>query len=437
MNSPGQAAAFDVVVIGAGAAGLMTAITARRAAPDCRVALVDGARRPGAKILVSGGSRCNVTNTIVTERDFCGGSPAVVRRVLRAFPASAAAEFFRSLGVSLHEEPGGKLFPRSNRSRDVVEALLTDAARAGVDTRWGHRVTGVVPVATGFRIDSTQGALAARRIVLATGGLSLPKTGSDGWGYEAARSLGHTIVATTPALVPLLLGDTPPAVHRRLSGVSQLVSLEVAAGPAASKAAGGAPARLARVEGRLLWTHFGVSGPAVLDLSRHWLRAGVDGRTPVVTANFLPGNRPEDLERRWLEAIRARPRGRPESLVEGALPASAAQRLTAAVLASVDDADQGGPAIVADLSRTARRALLRGLTAWRLPVQGSRGYNYAEVTAGGVPLSEIDPATLESRRCPGVYLVGEVLDVDGRLGGFNFQWAWSSGVVAGRAVARG
>jgi predicted flavoprotein YhiN len=223
--------------------------------------------------------------------------------------------------------------------------------------------------------------------------LSLPKTGSDGWGYTAATALGHSIVPTTPALAPLLIDSTADrSIHARLSGVSMPVRLDVRVDGSVST----------RLDGAMLWTHFGVSGPVAMDASRHWLRARLEGRDVQLTARLCPGETFESLEREWVEAVRDRPRG----------------------------------TTLARLTREDRRRLIHALLEWPLAVVDSRGYNYAEATAGGVPLDEIDPSTMASRLCPGLFLVGEILDVDGRIGGFNFQWAWSSARVAGQALAR-
>ncbi|HZR24160.1 MAG TPA: NAD(P)/FAD-dependent oxidoreductase [Vicinamibacterales bacterium] len=408
----------DVAVVGAGAAGLATAIFAGRANASLSLVVADGAPRPGAKILVSGGSRCNVTNRIVTERDFRGGRPAIVRRVLRAFPAARAAEFFRNLGVPLHEEADGKLFPDSNRSRDVLDALLREAARLGAAIVTDHRVTDVRREGGRFIVASNRGDISARRVVLATGGQSLPKSGSDGFGFELARRLGHRIVEPTPALAPLLLHDEEP-LHRRLSGVSQDVEVAVWVDGAIAT----------RVRGAMLWTHFGVSGPAALNASRHWARARVEGRTVRVTLSFAPGRTFDEVEAEWTRAAGDHPRTTLETELSRRLPASAARALLQTL--SID-----GSIALPHVTREDRRRLIHALTAYPLPVTDTRGYTFAEATAGGVALDEVDPATLESRRCPGLHLVGEILDVDGRLGGFNFQWAWSSGFVAGAALAR-
>ena len=405
----------DLVIVGGGAAGLATAIFATRHAPSMRVVCLDSARRVGAKILISGGSRCNVTNRIVTERDFWGGPARVVRSVLRAFPAPQAAAFFADLGVALHEEEDGKLFPDTNRARTVLDALLDEMHRVGAELYSGERVTDVVRDREGFVVTSSSRCYRARAVVLATGGRSLPKTGSDGAGYELAARLGHGYVDTTPALAPLVLvGDR----HTALSGISHPVRLTV-------HVHGG---RTTHLDGALLWTHFGASGPVVLNASRHWHRARLEGRAVKVLLNLCPGETFESLETWLREQESTRPRALVTTVLATRLPATVA----AAWTRDGDLVEQ----TLAHLSRESRRHLIRALLASPLEVCNSRGYNFAEATAGGIPLEEIDPARMESRRCAGLYLVGEMLDVDGRLGGFNFQWAWSSAWVAGRAIAR-
>jgi predicted Rossmann fold flavoprotein len=409
-------ARWDVLIVGAGAAGLATAIFTRERNPNRSVLLLDGARKPGAKILVSGGARCNVTNTIVTERDFRGGPPAIVRRILRRFSARDAVDFFARAGVTLHEEDDGKLFPDSNRSRDVLDALLRVASDAGVVLRSSQRVISVRTNADRFIAKTTSGEIAATRVVLATGGLSLPKTGSDGLGHAIARGLGHSIVPTTPALAPLLL--EPGELHAAISGVSLDVELTLWVDGSTAL----------RLRGPMLWTHFGISGPAALDVSRHWLRARLEQRTVALTASFVPGLDFNAMERHWIEARGTRPRSSLGTSLGSLIPESMAAALLERL--QIDPATQ-----LANLERDNRRRVTRALTEWPLTISDSRGYNYAEVTAGGVDLREIDASTMESRLCPGLFLVGEILDVDGRLGGFNFQWAWSSAYVAAAAIA--
>ena len=407
-----------VVIVGAGAAGLATAIFIRRLDPSITVTLLDGSARPGAKILVSGGSRCNVTNVSVSERDFWGGKSTIVRRVLRGFTADQTVEWFASLGVSLHEEAHGKLFPDSNRSRDVLDALLRELHASGAVLEAGMRVTDVVRGEDGFRLHTPQGVLGARVVVLATGGQSLPKTGSDGAGLMIARGLGHTVVPTTPALAPLAV-DQQSTFGSPVQGVAQDVELSIWIDDGVAT----------RLSGALLWTHFGVSGPVVLDASRHWLRAALDSRPVRITINFLPGKPFENVDTELTRLAASRPRTSLQTAVAELLPASVAS----AALQHLH-LDESTP--LAQFTRADRRRLARALVEWPLAVTGSRGYNYAEATAGGVALEEINPATMASRRCESLYLVGEMLDVDGRIGGFNFQWAWSSARAAARGIAR-
>jgi predicted Rossmann fold flavoprotein len=408
----------SVIVVGAGAAGLATGIFTGRAVERPHILVMDGARKPGAKILVSGGSRCNVTNRVVTEADFNGGNPRIIRRILRGLTVEETVAFFADLGVPLHEEPGGKLFPDSNRSRDVLNALLRGCEAASAAVLADHRVTAIARGADGFAVTTPRGTFSAPTVVLATGGRSLPKSGSDGAGYEIARSLGHTIVETTPALAPLILRDDEASIHSRLSGVAHDAALDLWVNGT----------RSTEIRGALLWTHFGISGPAALDMSRHWLRARLGGGHVELTARLAGALDFEALDRRLQSLIAERPRTSVHNALSLLLPASLAEAVIAHV--TVD-----GAIPLARLARDDRRRLAHALSKWVLPVVDSRGYNTAEATAGGVPLTEVDPATMESRICPGLFLVGEILDVDGRIGGFNFQWAWSSARVAGRAIA--
>ncbi|HEY2907431.1 MAG TPA: aminoacetone oxidase family FAD-binding enzyme [Vicinamibacterales bacterium] len=403
-------------MVGAGAAGLATAILAGRRSRGARFVVFDGAKRPGAKILVSGGGRCNVTNVVVGEGDFWGGRSSIVRRVLRAFPAADAAEFFRRIGVPLHEEEDGKLFPDSNKARDVLDALLRELRLAGATLLADHRVLDVVQVPDGFAIATTRGEYHAHRVVLATGGLSLPKSGSDGAGLSIAERLGHTIVATTPALAPLLLAPNEP-LHQELAGVAHGAELSI-----------WTEGRIAiRLRGSMLWTHVGLSGPVALNASRHWLRLTVNGLQPSVTVNMCGADDFDAIDRRVADLARDRPKASLQVALSTLIPASVA----AAILnqLAIDPLTTA-----AHVTRPDRRRLSHALAEWPMPVTGTRGYNHAEATAGGISLAEIDPARMESRVCPGLFLVGEMLDVDGRLGGFNFQWAWSTAYVAARGL---
>jgi predicted Rossmann fold flavoprotein len=231
-----------------------------------------------------------------------------------------------------------------------------------------------------------------------------------------ARQLGHSIVETTPALAPLLLQGS---INADLAGVAQDVELTLHIDGRAGQ----------RITGAMLWTHFGISGPAALDMSRHWLRARLDGHAVAVTASFRAGERFESLDAAFTSVAVSHPRVSLHGALSAMLPASAGAALLEHIRAD-------GSVRLAALTRETRRAVSHALTALPLPVTDSRGYNHAEATAGGVPLDEIDPSSMESRKCPGLFLAGEMLDVDGRLGGFNFQWAWSSGRAAAEGLAR-
>jgi predicted Rossmann fold flavoprotein len=417
----------DIAIIGAGAAGLAAAIfSAQAGAAARRVVLLDGATRVGAKILVAGGGRCNVTHWQVTPEDF-HGPRNVVRNVLRAFDVSRTIDWFESMGVRLKREETGKLFPVTDDAHTVLNALLQRCGQLGVELRPEHRVTAIDAPASLtqnarhgsplserlFGISHGRGQLLASTVILATGGRSLPKTGSDGTGWQIVQPLGHTVTSTYPALVPLVLADR--FFHRSLSGVSHEAELSTFA-----------DGRLVdRRAGSLLWTHFGVSGPVVMDASRFWVMAHAEGRAPELRVSLLPGRAFEQVERWLIDSASAAPRRTVVTQLAEILP-----RRLAEVLCEHLRINSG----LGQLPRQERRSLVHALTSMSLPVVSDRGWNYAEVTAGGVPLSEVNARTMESRVMPGLYLVGEMLDCDGRIGGFNFQWAWSTGYLAGTAA---
>ncbi len=405
----------DIVVIGAGAAGLFAGIWAGRAYPNRRIVLLDGARKLGAKILVAGGGRCNVTHDVVDETAYAGSSRNAIKKVLRRFDVPQTITFFRELGVELKREETGKLFPVTDDAQTVLDALLTAARRANVELRHPCRVEMVERPGQGFVVRGEWGALEAGRVVLATGGRALPKSGSDGHGYMLARALGHSL---TPRVFPALVPLTLPRDHfiYALSGVTVPATLEV-------RAASGK--RLAAFTDSTLCTHFGLSGPSVLDISRYYLAGKLDDPGTTLIINWLPDKTSEQVDADLLALGRVSPLRYlhpylPERLARALCEAAGVEPTTAA--------DQ--------LTREQRKALVRSITALPLPITGDRGFTYAEVTAGGVPLSEIHLDTMQSRVCPGLYFCGEICDVDGRIGGYNFQWAWSSGYVAGVSVGK-
>ena len=402
-------------MIGAGAAGLMAGIWAGRTDPDRAIILLDGARTLGAKILVAGGGRCNVTHHRVDARAYAGASPHALKKVLDRFDVPETVRFFQELGVELKQEETGKLFPTTDNSRTVLHALLEAAAQANVTIRHPCRVDNVSRSAEGFRITGAWGQIEARHLILATGGKSLPKSGSNGHGYQIARALGHTISERIfPALVPLTL--PPDHFVCALSGIAVPATLDLWS-PTGK--------HLHAVTDSTLCTHFGLSGPSILDISRYFIDAQLDDAACELTINWLPEWTTEQLDRRLQDLGRVTPLQH--------LRAHLPERLARA-LCTHAGVDPNLPS--STLSRPQRKALARSTTRLTLPITGNRGYNYAEVTAGGIPLSEVRLATMESRVCPQLHVCGEICNVDGRIGGFNFQWAWASGYVAGVSVGR-
>ncbi len=403
----------DTLVIGAGAAGLFAAIHAARA--GARVIVLDGARTIGAKILVAGGGRCNVTHHAVDEKAYAGSTPNAIKNVLRRFTVAHTIAFFAEYGVELKREETGKLFPTTDDARTVLNALLAAARDARVEIVHPRRVQHIEHVDASFIASGDEwGSMRSSQLILATGGKSLPKSGSDGAGYDFARALGHTVSERIfPALVPLIL----PAAHplRALSGLTLDATLVLHSGSGKI---------LKEFTDSLLCTHFGLSGPCALDMSRYWRDAILDDNDSSLVVNFIPQHREETLEAAMIASRAANAL----SFLREFIPERLARALC--LHAQVDAAQS-----LRQLTRTARRALTRAACALPLLVEGDRGFTYAEVTMGGVPLSEIKLDTMESRITRGLHLAGEILDVDGRIGGFNFQWAWASGFVAGTAAA--
>ena len=407
----------DVAVVGVGAAGLFAATWAGRAQANAgrtaAVVGIDGARKLGAKILVSGGGRCNVTHWRVDESDFAGSTAPAIRKVLGRFTVEQTIAFFASSGVSFYREADtGKLFPESDSARSILDALLREADAAGAWLVHPAKVTLIERDGERLRLDTTAGPLSARKVILCTGGKSLPKSGSDGSGFALATMLGHSITApVVPSLVPLVL----PADHfiRALTGLALPCRFTLLS----SK---GKP--LATSAGSTLCTHTGLSGPATLDISRHWLVSRVTEPAARLLLDWLPDTPADGVEQMLLG-----------SGAKGALPVLR-QHLTERLARQLCTAAAAPP--TGDLPREARRRLVAAVKGTELPVVGDRGFTIAEATAGGVPLSEVRLDTMESRICPGLHFAGEILDVDGRIGGFNFQWAWASGFVAGTAASR-
>ena len=399
-------------MIGAGAAGIMAALFA--ASGRGRILLLESTKDGGRKILMSGGGRCNVLPSELDPARFVTeSSPNTMRKLLLAWPLAEQRRFFEedlALPLALEEETG-KLFPVSNRARDVRDGLVAAARRRGAEVRFNARVTALEPDARGGWAVGLEGAgsIRASRVIVATGGLSVPATGSDGAGLSMARRLGHTIHETYPALTPL---TASPHRYAALSGISLPVALEAAEGK-----------RRLTTRGGFLFTHKGYSGPSVLNLSHVCVRARNRGAPlPRVSARWTA--READA---WDAALRAQ-EGTAAGALRGQLPARLAEAL-------LEDAGVAPETALAQLKREERRRLVQALTRHPLPWTGDEGYTKAEVTGGGVSLAEIDPRTLESKLHPGLYLCGEILDAFGPIGGYNFCWAWSTGRAAGLAAA--
>jgi predicted Rossmann fold flavoprotein len=401
------------VIVGAGAAGIVAAIFASERSS---VTLLERTSDGGRKILISGGGRCNVLPVALEPHRFVTESPPhLLRGMLRAWPLVAQREFFeRDVGVPLMlEEETGKLFPVSRRARDVRDGLIELARRRGVQFQWDTSVTGLTPASNGWSIETTRGVIDARAVVLATGGLSVPKTGSDGTGIRLAMRLGHALHDTYPALTPLI---AEPAVHASLAGVSLDVRLRAKWRGKSAEASGG-----------FLFTHRGYSGPSVLDLSHIAVRSRMNGDDAADAAVFRVA---------WL--AKAAGEWQHELATSAGLVVTTVARHLPHRLAVQLLKEAGVPPDreAAGLRRHERTALLEALTAFVLPLTGDEGYKKAEVTGGGIALDEVNPQTLESRRHAGLFLCGEMLDAFGPIGGHNFAWAWSTGRAAGLGVSQ-
>ena len=391
----------SVAVVGAGAAGLVAAGFA--AAAGARVTLIERTKDGGRKILISGGGRCNVLPSVAAPDRFVTDSPAhLLRGMLRAWPLHEQRAFFEDdLAIPLKlEEDSGKLFPKSDRARDVRDALVSYVREKGVDIQFGVTVSGVAPAAGGFAVATSNGAVEAGRVILATGGLSVPATGSDGIGLRIAETFGHQLVDPYPALTPLLADRHG---HASLSGISLDVRLR-------SKDR----AQDIETRGGFLFTHRGYSGPSVLDISHVTAR----GTTPAIRVQWA-AIADGDLMSGAGDSVAA--------ILSRHVPGRLAEQLMHECGVPLDRR-------TSSLKRTERASLIEALNSYLLPWTGNEGYKKAEVTGGGVALTAVDPKTLESRKVKGLYLCGEMLDAFGPIGGHNFSWAWATGRAAGLAA---
>jgi len=398
----------DVVVLGAGAAGMMAALEAGRRAR--RVLLLEHNERPGRKILISGGGRCNFTNIHARAESFLSENPHFARSAMARYTPTEFIALVERHGIAYHEKKLGQLFCDGS-AQQIVTMLERECGEAGVELRCGVRASEVRMGAEGsngsrFVVHTSLGEIRCEALIVATGGLSIPKMGATGFGYELARQFGHAIVEPQAALVPLVFSPEDCRRWCDLTGVSTEVVARAEA-PVRKRSA------VPEFREKLLVTHRGLSGPAVLQASSYW-RPGV-----AMVFDLAPG-------REVFAALRERNARRDaaaaKSLLREVLPVRMAERW-------VDLATEDPDWTNAGLDR-----LERALHHWTVRPDGTEGFAKAEVTAGGVDTRELDARTMESRRIPGLYFIGEVVDVTGWLGGYNFQWAWASAVSAGRAA---
>jgi predicted Rossmann fold flavoprotein len=401
-----------IIVIGAGAAGTMAAIFAARGGAE--TLLLETTRDGGRKILISGGGRCNVLPMNMDESRFVTDSSVnTMRKMLRAWPIHEQRAFFENeLGIPLvEEEEDLKVFPASHKARDVRDGLLAHARAKGVEVRMDSRVSGLNPRHGKWQVDlSGVESLTADAVIVATGGLSVPTTGSEGFGLRTLAALGHEMHPTYAALTPII-ANSP--IYSALSGISLTVTLS-------AKSA----AHEAEHTGGFLFTHGGYSGPAALNVSHVLVRAREAGMPAKLRAQWSPLRDSE-----WESALQ--PAGK--RTVTGALRLEKVPDRLAAVLLSVANVDPHRP--LHELRRDERLRLIETLVRCELPWVGDEGYKKAEVTGGGVALSEVEPRTMESKRHKGLFICGEVLDAFGPIGGYNFAWAWATGRSAGVAAA--
>ena len=388
---------FDVAIVGAGAAGLMCALTAGQRGR--RVLLLDHDEQAGAKILISGGGRCNFTNRDVVPERFLSANPHFCKSALARYTQHDFIALVEKHGIAYHEKTLGQLFCDGS-ARQIVAMLLAECAAGQVDVRLRHRVT-AIEKSERFRIETDQGVFEANSVVLASGGLSIPKMGATNFAHRMAKRFGLALTETRPALVPLKVADTDLKLMQPLSGLSFEST---------------ASCGKTRFREAALFTHRGLSGPAILQISSYW-REG-----QAITLDLLPGR---DAVAELKDRRKSRPKAEFKTILGEWLPGRLAQALVEQRLPNP---------IMGDLSDDLIGHIADGLQRWRVTPSGSEGYAKAEVTLGGIDTNELSSKTMEAKKVPGLYAIGEAVDVTGWLGGYNFQWAWSSGWCAGQAL---
>lgn len=393
---------WDAVVVGAGAAGLFCAAQAGRRGRS--VLVIDHARAPGEKIRISGGGRCNFTNLHATPANYLSQNPSFCISALRRYTQQDFIALVKRHGIAFHEKTLGQLFC-DGPSTQIIDMLLGELRAAGAELRLGLSVSAVERQGEGFDLTLSDGArIACASLIVASGGKSIPKMGATGWGYDLARRFGIAVTETRPALVPLTFESQMLARLKPLAGIA--VEAVVSSGKT-------------RFQEGLLFTHRGLSGPSILQISSYWREGGE------IAVRLLPGL---DLYEALRAARAANGRQAPQTALAAHLPKRLAQLL------AEEETSLAPAKTLADLSDKRLRRLAAAAQDWRVAPAGSEGYRTAEVTLGGIDTAELDSKTMQAKRVPGLFFIGEVVDVTGWLGGYNFQWAWSSGWVAGQVV---
>jgi hypothetical protein len=389
---------FDVIILGAGAAGLMCAGVAGQRGRS--VLLLEQSRHPAEKIRISGGGRCNFTNLHASPANFLSENPRFCNSALSGYTQRDFIALVEAYGIAWHEKTRGQLFCDGS-AQQIIDMLLEECRNADAQLRLGVRISAISGGEDGYVVASDQGEFRCRSLVVATGGPSIPKMGSSGFGYKIAEQFGLKIVPPRAALVPLTFDAALLAQFKDLSGVS---------------VDGVASCGKIRFDEALLFTHRGLSGPAILQISSYW-REGQD-----IVIDMAP-------EVDVLAALKGLRRDHPRQEMATALAGLVPKRLARTIAELI-----GGPERIADFADVHLAKVAEAVQRWRVRPNGTEGYRTAEVTLGGVDTSGLSSKTFESRSVPGLYFIGEVVDVTGHLGGFNFQWAWSSGYAAGQHV---
>lgn len=404
---------FDVIIIGGGAAGMMAAVQA--GFRQKKVALIDKNTRLGKKIMITGKGRCNITNSAPIDEfiEQIPGNGRFLYSALYSFDNQAVLDFLAGYGLETKVERGGRVFPTSDRSQDVVDAFIRGLAEAGVNVMLNREVKAITRQNETFTVSTQQDDYHAAKVVIATGGVSYPLTGSSGDGYGWARQLGHTIVSPKPALVPLVTKE--PWV-RELQGLSLRNVL---------LSAWNGKRKLGEEFGEMLFTHYGVSGPIVLTLSRNINEALVTNKDKIILQlNLKPALTSEQLDKRIVRDFEKYSRRQFKNALDGLLP-----KLLIPVVIGLSQIDSDK--FIHQITQAERQQLVELMQNLSMTVESTRPLKEAIVTSGGVSVKEVDPSTMESKLVTGLFFAGEVIDVDGNTGGYNLQAAWSTGYLAG------